>query len=319
MQYLAASAQHIGGRGEQQDAYGFSDASDEQFLRHGGFVAVVADGMGGMAHGRQASSTGIQVFLEAYLKKGQHESIPRALLRSLHQANDTVYQLSHQLGTPGQIGSTFVAAVFHADSLQWVTVGDSMLYLYRNRTLHVLSTSHTYAQFLDRAAAEGKITQDEALYDAQREALTSYLGIETLTDIDVSQRPVPLRAGDRVVLASDGLFKTLSVHEITEALRGTDPQRDVDALVRITIEKQRSYQDNVTVLCIEMRGSAEDPATEDASTMLDPPTMVPSTGLFPTPSVAEESSSEAPEAAPASLQPPDVRTTPKRRRWWLPF
>jgi PPM family protein phosphatase len=317
MPYLAASAQHIGGRGEQQDAYAFSHASDEAFLRHGGFLALLADGMGGMAHGRQASATGIQTFLAAYLRKAPSESIPRALLRSLHEANDAVYHLSQQLGAPGQVGSTFVAAVLHGSQLEWVTVGDSQLYLLRDGALHVLSTSHTYAQFLDRAAAEGKISRDEALHDAQREALTSYLGIETLTEIDLSQRPVPLQDRDRVVLASDGLFKTLTAQEIAQSLRGPDPQRDVDMLIRLTIEKQRSYQDNVTVLCVEFSGPVEQLRTEDITTRVDPPTLVPGTPAAAP--ILESPPSESSQQPVRPTQPPDVRSTPKRRRWWLPF
>jgi protein phosphatase len=316
MQYVAASAQHIGGRGEQQDAFAFLNTGDGQFERHAGLVAVLADGMGGMAHGRQASNTGIQLFLEAYRKKAPHESIPRALLRSLHDANAAVYHLSQHLGVPGQVGSTFVAAVFHDNSLQWIAVGDSLLYLLRDKALHVLSTSHTYAQILDRAAAEGRITFDQALQDEQREALTSYLGIEKLTEVDFSRRPMPLQEHDRVVLASDGLFKTLSVPEIAGCLEGPDPQRNVDALIRLTIDKQRSYQDNVTVLCVEIVGGNGAKPAENSTTLVEAPTVVPA------PATQPSLLPDAPQAVTTidvPPEPPAAADSPKRRRWWLPY
>ena len=51
MRHLPAHAQHIGSRRYQQDSFGFADPDDDDFLAHGGFLAVLCDGMGGMEHG----------------------------------------------------------------------------------------------------------------------------------------------------------------------------------------------------------------------------------------------------------------------------
>jgi protein phosphatase len=250
MQFFAGYAQHIGARGEQQDAFGFSNWTDECFVDHAGFAAVLADGMGGMVDGRTASTTGVRVFFDSYRRKMEHESICQAMVRALRDANAAVYSHSQAVGTPGQVGSTFVASVLHDAHLYWVSVGDSTLYLFRENSLYVLTTSHTYGQYLDQAAAEGKITLEEALQDSQRDALTSYLGIDSLTTVDICERPISLQPGDRVLLASDGLSKTLSGPEIAGVLSREEPAAAADRLVALTLAKARMYQDNVTVICI---------------------------------------------------------------------
>src|SRR3979490_416890 len=76
MRYLAAHAQHIGARRYQQDSPGLGDPQNSTFLAHGGFLAVLCDGMGGMEHGDIASETAVSAFLDAYARKTAEESIP---------------------------------------------------------------------------------------------------------------------------------------------------------------------------------------------------------------------------------------------------
>jgi PPM family protein phosphatase len=111
MSFLPANAQHIGNRSSQQDSFGFGDLDDQEFLDHGGFLAVVCDGMGGMEHGDAASHVAVHSFLEAYRRKTPAESIPEALKRSIHEANDRVVEMAHALGAAESVGTTLVAAV----------------------------------------------------------------------------------------------------------------------------------------------------------------------------------------------------------------
>src|SRR5712691_11851586 len=98
MRFLPAHAQHIGARHSQQDSFGFANPEEEAFIAHGGFLAVVCDGMGGMEHGDAASRTAVRAFLDAYQRKTPSESIPTALERSVREANDQVVALAQSLG-----------------------------------------------------------------------------------------------------------------------------------------------------------------------------------------------------------------------------
>jgi protein phosphatase len=148
------------------------------------------------------------------------------------------------------VATTLVAAVVRRDQLYWISVGDSMLYLYRAGTLTRLSEAHTYGQELDRDASLGKISSATAAGNPERDALTSYVGIRRLEDID--EGAVPLFPGDKIIVASDGLYKTLDENEITAEL-SFEAQAACDSLIEKTLAKQRSRQDNVTVLCIELQ------------------------------------------------------------------
>jgi protein phosphatase len=251
MRFLHASAQHIGARNSQEDSLGFADPKDRKFLAHGGFLAVLCDGMGGLDYGAEASSAAVSAFLEAYRAKPPEETIPAALNRCVRHANDRVTALAKELNAQDGVGTTLIAAVLHKSSLYYVSVGDSGLFHFAKGAIRWINHPHVFSTLLDEAVARGAISQKEALEHPDRAALTSFIGAEPLVDIDTSPDSIRLSAGDTVLIASDGLFNTLSMREIRGAMEG-DPRKWADALVAQTLEKQNEYQDNVTVLALTL-------------------------------------------------------------------
>lgn len=239
------NCQHIGARASQQDAFGFSDKDDQAFVAHGGVLAVVADGMGGMASGGEASSLAVNAFLRAYMSKQSDEAIPAALSRALDAANQEVNALSLGLDEENA-GTTLVAAVIHGDALFWVSVGDSRLYLWRDNQLTQLNQDHIYANDLDRDAASGAISREDAENHPERRSLTSYLGISPLELIDRNPMPFRLVAGDRLLLCSDGFYAALEEAEIVR-FSGRDAQQTAEDMVGLALAKERAGQDNLTI------------------------------------------------------------------------
>ncbi len=272
MKLLPGNAQHIGARESQQDAFGFSDPEDAALVAHGGLVAVVADGMGGMAHGREASHVATRAFLKAYAAKTPAEPIPQALKRSLYEANHAVTELAQGANLLGEIGTTLVAVAFHDGAYHLISVGDSAAYLLRRGRLYQLTSSHTHGEDLDLDAAKGHISEEEAAGDPERHALTSFLGIEKLIDVDASKEPRPLEPGDRLLVCSDGLSKVLGEKEIAASFL-VDPQETAEQLVNQVLQLRRPDQDNVTVLVV----AYEDERTlEETFIREQPPTSEPS-------------------------------------------
>jgi len=214
MRYLPAHAQHIGARHYQQDSIGLADPEDHGFLAHGGFLAVLCDGMGGMEHGDIASQTAVRTILDAYARKLPTESIPAALERSAREANEKVIAAALDLGLKEGVGTTLVAAVLHEGYLYFVSVGDSAIYHVRGADIHMVNRPHVFANLLDQAADRGQISRSEAARHPERESLTSFIGIHDLHEIDHNTEPWPVRDGETILLASDGLFKTLESSEI---------------------------------------------------------------------------------------------------------
>ena len=88
---LSAGFQAQGSRKEQQDSYGILHKKDKNFISHAGVLAIVADGMGGLAQGREASQIAVKSFIKAYEEKLPTETVDSALLRSLHSCNREVF------------------------------------------------------------------------------------------------------------------------------------------------------------------------------------------------------------------------------------
>lgn len=241
------NAQSIGTRNEQQDAFGFSDKDDHDFASHGGVLAVVADGMGGLERGRQASLKAVEAMLHAYGAKHATESVADALTRAARHAQDEVLGLARNTGRSGDCGTTLVAAVVKDGVLIWLSIGDSRLYRFHGRRLERLTTDHVYAHDLARKVAAGTLTQSEADHDPAQASLTSYLGIPQLEDIDRNHAPLRLENGDWLLLCTDGLYQSLSEMEIATALHG-EAQDAADRLVKRVEEKGLDPQDNATAV-----------------------------------------------------------------------
>jgi serine/threonine protein phosphatase PrpC len=254
MGFTAGNAQHIGARPQQQDAFGFSDPSEHEFAVHGGFLGVVADGVGGLTHGSEASQSAVRAFLQAYHLKSPAESIPDALVRSLHEANAAVLRVASEPSAEGA-GTTLVAAVLRDQSLYWISAGDSRIYLLHAGRLTRVTSDHTYARELDEQAAQGKISRAEAQNDSERGALTSYLGQPEPKKVDKSARPLALQPDDSVILCSDGFYRALDDTEMVTAFHH-DLQKACDMLVRRVVAKQRKGQDNLTVIALKQSGGS---------------------------------------------------------------
>jgi len=228
-----------------------ADPEDRAFLAHGGFLAVLCDGMGGMEHGDVASQTAVRAIMGAYAEKLPTESIPAALERATRAANEQVIAAALALGLKEGVGTTLVAAVLHDGFLYFVSVGDSAIYHVRGGSIFMLNHPHVFANLLDQAAERGQISRSEAAQHPERESLTSFIGIHDLHEIDLNTEPLPVAAGETILLASDGLFKTLETAEILECLNG-HPQSWPQALVTRTLDRKRPGQDNVSVVSVTL-------------------------------------------------------------------
>ena len=115
----------------------------------------------------------------------------------------------------------------------------------------MVNRPHVFANLLDQAAERGQISRSEAAHHPERESLTSFIGIHDLHEIDHNTEPWPVSGGETILLASDGLFKTLEPTEILECLSG-HPQSWPQALVARTLDRRHPGQDNVSVVSITL-------------------------------------------------------------------
>ena len=191
----------LGDRDEQQDRAGY-ELKDREGL------AVVCDGMGGHAGGRTASTLAMLQFLTGYLKENSCEDMHSLLMDMAADADKAVSCLKDEEGNKLGAGSTVSAVFIREDSLYWLSVGDSRIYLYRDGEMICVTTDHVYKNVLQYQLEAGEI--DEEAYESgieNGEALVSFLGVNGLPFIDANEKPLHLKSGDRIILATDGLYK----------------------------------------------------------------------------------------------------------------
>ncbi|WP_295427121.1 protein phosphatase 2C domain-containing protein [uncultured Thiodictyon sp.] len=247
MELRPGNAQWIGRREEQQDSFGFAGFDQPAFRAHAGVLVVLADGMGGMSNGREAGRLAVQQMMAAYREKGPDESIPDALMRGLTTANRSVYDLACGSEGEGNVGTTLVAAAVRGEDLFWVAVGDSRLYLYRHAdgSLTQCTQDHNHGNELLLRVAAGELSRETVASDPDREALTSFVGMAEIPQVDRNLRSLALAPGDRLLLCSDGVHGVLGEAELQQALT-LDAQPATDALIAAVKAKAIDTQDNAT-------------------------------------------------------------------------
>jgi protein phosphatase len=268
LEIIPDTAQRQGSREEQQDACACFDPAAKN-IPHAGYLAVVADGMGGMTLGKEASEVAVRVFLDAYAEKNEGESVPDSLRRAAFMANESVLKLADGCNVRGMAGTTLIAAVIRGHELYWISVGDSRIYRLDGQSITRLNEEHNLKSKLERLAARGLIDEKEAIAHPQRDALVSYIGIEELTELDIPQTPAKLSPDCCILLCSDGLYRTLSDDEILSAALASKPQTMAQNLADAAMDKGKRHQDNITAITLTLRDGRYRRARQDEGAAQD--------------------------------------------------
>ena len=221
-------------------------------------VCIVADGMGGQAAGEKASQMATEVIprdLKAELPKARSlDDIKQAVRHSVCQANEEILAMGQLDRDFRNMGTTVVvvlwSAQFKDDCLFVGGIGDSRAYLARSGKIEQLTTDHSLAQALVEAKT---ITAEEAKEHRFRNVLWKYLGSR-----EVGEGPeiedLVVRAGDRILLCTDGLTGVVPDERVLEAMGNhADPQACADALCQLALDS--GSRDNVSCIVIEVVAS----------------------------------------------------------------
>jgi len=234
-------------RPQNEDAY---VASDHLF--------AVADGMGGHNAGEVASALATTLLLERAV--GQTLT-PEWFVNAITAINRTIHESAAESTERRGMGTTICALALvnpqgdttESPQVALANVGDSRIYLWRSGTFRQLSIDHSYVQEL---VTEGLITEEEARVHPRRNIVTRALGIDDRVAVD--SWLIPLFAGDRFILCSDGLVDEVPTADIAAlAAQQREPQMIADALVALA--KRNGGRDNITVVVVDAVGDLTQP------------------------------------------------------------
>jgi len=242
-----ATAQIVGARDQQEDSLAVYGPVADTGPRADEVLLVLADGMGGHAGGEVASRLVVERFSSAY--RDSTAVVFEALRDSLDLANEAL--AGAVAGNPrlGGMGTTLVGCVVQENSLYWISVGDSPLWVCRGGALQRLNADHSMVPLLEQMVRVGGLTR-EGLTDPHRSLLRSALTGKTVALVDLCDQPFRLEAGDIVMLASDGI-ETLAEDELAVLLQDADVlslDELAGKLLAVVKAAGRPYQDNASVI-----------------------------------------------------------------------
>lgn len=210
-------------------------------------VYLVADGMGGHRLGDVASA----IVTKRFAELAQLESIDvKAVEDCIARCQAEISALGDDTGAAP--GSTLVSAVYVVidETSYWLlaNIGDSRAYCFRDHQLEQLSHDHSVVQELVDA---GEIEPEAAVSHPERHVITRALG--AIEDASADFSLIPVQAGTRILLCSDGISSELDDAIIAELLESSvDARQAAQSLVARAVAV--GGHDNATAVVIEVLG-----------------------------------------------------------------
>ncbi len=156
-----SGSQINGARDYQEDAFLITHLGDSDNPDEKASLVIVADGMGGHAAGNVASNMAVQTFNKYLTGNYPSDQMQTVLREAVLAANGSIEHTVKETEALKGMGCTFVGVILHKSKMRWVSVGDSNLYLLRDKKLIKKNADHSYGGFLDRMKAAGTPVKPE--------------------------------------------------------------------------------------------------------------------------------------------------------------
>jgi protein phosphatase len=207
---------------------------------------LVADGMGGQDRGEIASEMAAEIIPRVvHDRLAAQETADCAVQEAMAQANHAIVDAGKGQPEGRRMGTTAVVALHRDNQVFIAGLGDSRAYLIRDGAVQQLTVDHSVAQAL---VASGALTVEEARHSPYQHVLHKFLGCASLAE-KADVKPVSPQAGDRLLLASDGLTNHVSDADLCEGPKlYSHPQDWADFLVETAL--RRGSRDNVTCVIV---------------------------------------------------------------------
>jgi protein phosphatase len=232
---------------------------DSLFLNPDQKLFVVADGMGGHAAGEIASRVAVDAINEFVTLTGGNDEITwpfglddsisyegNRLKTAIRHANRRVLEATRESAEYEGMATTVAAVLVDGDTANLAHVGDSRIYRWSGEELVQLTDDHSW---VNEQIQSGVISPEQARNHPLRNVVTRALGGRSDLMVDIQARQ--MRAGDLLLLCSDGLTTMIGDEDIARILgeSGGDVARAARALVEEANE--RGGEDNITVVLLK--------------------------------------------------------------------
>jgi serine/threonine protein phosphatase PrpC len=248
LQIETADVSLIGHRDENQDRVAV--VVDEHAA-----LLVVIDGMGGHAQGARAAETALATLIEAFWQASHPVFDPLGFLHlALGRAHEEVVKLGAGLGMESRPRATCALCLVQDSGAYWAHIGDSRIYQLRQQQIVERTRDHSHVEVLLR---EGLITEAEVHGHPMRNYVECCLGGDAaLPEMSISTRR-RLKAGDVLVLCTDGMWANLKDQDFVRFAQTTDKSLR-DSLTELgaqAVQASAPYSDNTSAAVLRWRAA----------------------------------------------------------------
>jgi len=232
----------VGDREYQEDSYLIT-------FNNGILLVAVCDGMGGSKGGEIASQTVISQLRSNFEESPNGDTT--FFTNILDELDAGVYYLSDQNRHRLNAGTTLASVLINNGVLNWFSVGDSRVYIVRNKEVVQATRDHNYKESLIELLKRGSIS--ELQFESERpkySALTSYLGIGGVKLYDVSSIPFVLEDEDIIIVTTDGLYNVIPI-DIISSMSKISTEDIVQEFSKMLIQNEVLNRDNTTFVIIK--------------------------------------------------------------------
>lgn len=205
---------------------------------------IVADGMGGHNAGEYASAFSVEELKDLVVELGQAE-IEIILHRALQEVNRRLRTVAASDSRYYGMGTTIVIATVRGGILYVANVGDSRLYLKKNR-LRQITVDHS---LVEEMVLAGTLDQKKARTHPDKNVITRAIGAEDTLEIDFFREKVT--EGNIVLMCSDGLTNMVEDSEIEEILGSSSSLEDAGGQL-LAKANDNGGSDNISVLLVKI-------------------------------------------------------------------
>ncbi len=217
-------------------------------------IAVLADGMGGHKAGEVAAQMAVKFVLEKLQSCALQETsvsitgsqLLQFVSNTISDSNAEIYQASEAEEAYKGMGTTVVAVMVIGSQAYVGHVGDSRLYLCRNRTVRRITKDHSLVQDL---IDKGFYTEREARSASVGHVVTRALG--TRAEVEVDTILEQLQPYDLLMLCSDGLTDMVSDWQIAETIDENITDLDLAATKLVALANRYGGKDNISVILLQ--------------------------------------------------------------------
>jgi serine/threonine protein phosphatase PrpC len=219
-----------------------------EFKTPHGTLLIVCDGMGGHVGGAVASSTAVEKVYEYINNRDSSLGYQTLLQEAIIFANEQVFGLSTVKPELKGMGTTCVVVLISDSGLVYYAhVGDSRLYLLRDKTIKRVTKDHSLVQLLHD---QGQITEDEMETHPNKNQILKAIGTDFDLRPEVCKEPMQMKENDILLICSDGLCGMVHDRDIARITYANISNLENATQLLIDEANNNGGKDNITATLV---------------------------------------------------------------------